>query len=87
MLEASNTMEMYFSPVDMADILIKKAPSIQLIDVRTPDQFEKFSLPNTINIPLTELLAEKNRDILNHSVYYSNGTTDAVKAWMISKQL
>ena len=91
MLDVSNNMDMYFSPDQVADLLIKKDPSIQLIDVRTPDQFEKFALPNAINIPLTEILSDKYRDVLDqgikYNIFYSNGNTDALKAWMITKQL
>jgi rhodanese-related sulfurtransferase len=91
MLEAANNMEMYFTSDDLADLMIKKDPSIQLIDVRPVDQFEKFSLPNAINIPLTDLLSEQYRDVLDqgvkYNIFYSNGTSDAVKAWMITRQL
>jgi sulfur-carrier protein adenylyltransferase/sulfurtransferase len=91
MLEEANNMQMYYSPDEVADLLIQKDPSIQLIDVRTPDQFELFSLPNAINIPLSDILSDEYRDYLNqdiyHNIFYSNGTTDAVKAWMITKQI
>lgn len=91
MLEEANNMQMYYTPDEVADLLIQKDPSIQLIDVRTPDQFELYSLPNAINIPLSDILSEEYRDYLNqgvyHNIFYSNGTTDAVKAWMITKQL
>lgn len=91
MLEEANNLQMYYSPDEVADLLIQKDPSIQLIDVRTPEQFELFSLPNAINIPLSNMLSEEYRDYINQDIYYnifySNGTTDAVKAWMITKQL
>lgn len=91
MLTEANNAVMYYSPDEVAEFLIQKDPSIQLIDVRSPDQFEKYALPNAINIPLTEILNEEYRDYLfqgaKHNIFYSNGTTDAVKAWMITKQL
>ncbi len=91
MLVESNNAVLYYSPDEVAELLIQKDPSIQLIDVRTPDQFEKFSLPNAINIPLSEILKDENRDYLDqgikYNIFYSNGSTDAVKAWMITKQL
>ncbi len=59
--------------------------------MRSPDQFEKYSLPNAINIPITDILSKDYHDRLNqdvyHNVFYSNGSTDAMKAWMITKQL
>lgn len=91
MLTEANNAVMYYSPDEVAELLIQKDPSIQLIDVRPPDQFEKYALPNAINIPLTEILKEEYRDYLyqgaKRNIFYSNGTTDAVKAWMITKQL
>ena len=91
MLIQSNNSVMYYSPDEVAELIIQKDPTIQLIDVRTPDEFEKFALPNAINIPLTDLLSDEYRDYLDQDVYYnifySNGTTDALKAWMISRQL
>jgi rhodanese-related sulfurtransferase len=75
----------------VADIIIQKDPEFQLIDVRSQDAFEKFSLPNAINVPLPDILSEDYRDIMNQDVkrniLYSNGTIDAMKAWMITSQL
>lgn len=91
MLEAANNLEMYFTADEVADLLVQKDLSIQLIDVRPVNEFEKFSLPDAINIPLTEILSEQYQDVLNqgvkYNIFYSNGTTDAVKAWMIARQL
>lgn len=91
MLVEANNSVMYYSPDEVADLIIQKDPTIQLIDVRTPDEFEKFSLPNAINIPLTELFSDEYRDYLDQDIYYnifySNGTTHSLKAWMIARQL
>ena len=91
MLEQANTRVQYYSPEEVADIIIQKDPEFQLIDVRSQDEFEKFSLPNAINVPLPDILSEDYRDIMNQDVkrniLYSNGTIDAMKAWMITSQL
>lgn len=90
LIEANNSV-MYYSTDEVADLIVQKDPTIQLIDVRTPDEFEKYSLPNAINIPLTDLLSEEYRDYLDQDIYYnifySNGNTNALKAWMIARQL
>lgn len=90
LIEANNSV-MYYTTDEVADLIIQKDPHIQLIDVRSADEFEKFSLPNAINIPLADLLADEYRDYLYQDVYYnifySNGNTDALKAWMIARQL
>ncbi len=78
-------------PDEVADWLVNKDPSIRLIDVRTPAEFEKFHLDNAINIPQTDILSEEWRDYVDQGVkmniFYSNGTTSAHKAWMILRQL
>jgi rhodanese-related sulfurtransferase len=62
-----------------------------LIDVRDPDEFDKFSLPGAINIPLSDLLNPQWTDVLNQdvkmNVFYSNGSLQANQAWMITRQL
>lgn len=91
MLEQSNNRMQYYSPEEIADIIIQNDPEYQLIDVRSQDEFEKFSLPNAINIPLPDILSDEFRDLLNQdikrNIFYSNGTIDAMKAWMITSQL
>src|SRR5450759_14600 len=72
-----NTRSQYVTPDAVADMIIKKNPSLRLIDVRSQDEFEKFSLPGAINIPVTDLLSDKYADILNQdiklNIFYSNG--------------
>jgi rhodanese-related sulfurtransferase len=75
----------------VADMLVQKDPSLQLIDVRGSDEFDKFHLPGAINIPLTNLLAAEWEEMLNQdvkmNVFYSNGNTQSNEAWMITRQL
>jgi rhodanese-related sulfurtransferase len=80
----------YMSPDELADKIIKKDPSVQLIDVRPADQFQKFSLPGSVNIPLPEILDAKWTETLNQTaktnVFYSNSSNDANQAWMLVRQ-
>ena len=91
LLGEANTRTQYVTPDAVADMIVNKDPSLQLIDVRSQEEFEKFSLPGAINIPLTDLLSEKYTDILNQdvkmNVFYSNGTVTANEAWMLTRQL
>jgi rhodanese-related sulfurtransferase len=79
------------SPDELADWLINNDPSIQLIDIRTPKEYEQFHLDEALNIPLSQLLEEEWIDYLDQGVmmniFYSNGTTLAIEAWMITRQL
>lgn len=52
-------------PDELADWLINKDPSIQLIDVRSPEEYEKFSLGNAINIPINDILSDEWVDYLD----------------------
>lgn len=86
-----NTRTQYIAPELVADMIIQKDPSIQLIDVRSQAEFEKYSLTGAINIPLSDLLSEEYADVLNQdikmNILYSNGTLAANEAWMITRQL
>ena len=81
----------FMSTDEIADALIQKDPSFQLIDVRAQDEYEKFHLPNAINIPLTDILSDEWADFLDQdvkmNVFYSNGNLKSNEAWMITRQL
>jgi rhodanese-related sulfurtransferase len=75
---------------ELADLLIQKDPSILLIDVRAEADYKKYSLPGAINIPLDSLLNEDwggylDQDV-KRNVFFSNGSTLAVQAWMLVHQ-
>ena len=81
----------------VSDKIIQKDPSIQLIDVRTAEEFEKFKLEGALNIPLADILEKDEKgnyvweDYLNQdikqNVFYSNGTVYANQAWMLLRRL
>lgn len=75
----------------LVDLLIQKDPSLMLVDVRSHEEFDAYSLPGAINIPLANLLSPVDRAQLNCKdylvVFYSNGTVLAEKAWVIARRL
>lgn len=91
LLQEAGAGVQFIAPDAVADMLVQKDPSLRLIDVRTPEEFDGYSMPGAINIPLSNLLAEEYRDILNQdayvNVFYSNGSVYANQAWMITRQL
>jgi rhodanese-related sulfurtransferase len=91
LLEEVKSGTQFIQPDEVADMLVSKDPTLQLIDVRNADEFEKFSLPGAINIPLTDILSPEWEELINqdvkYNVFYSNGTNDANEAWMITRQL
>ncbi len=91
LLEEVKSGTQFIGPDQVADMVISKDPSLQLIDVRSAAEYEKFNLPNSINIPLVDILNPEWEDYINQdvnlNVFYSNGTNDANQAWMITRQL
>jgi rhodanese-related sulfurtransferase len=91
LLSEANSRTQFIAPDAVADMIVRKDPSLRLIDVRSQDEFEKFSLPGAINIPSADLLSDNFTDILNQdtkmNVFYSNGTLAANEAWMVTRQL
>jgi rhodanese-related sulfurtransferase len=91
LLEEVNTRTQFITPETVADMIVKKDPQLQLIDVRSQDEFEKFRLPGAINIPLNDLLSDQYTDLLDQdvkmNVFYANSTVTANEAWMITRQL
>lgn len=75
----------------VADRIIRKDPSLRLIDVRKHEEYDAFSLPGAINIPLANILDEASMELLDCEryvlVFYSNDDLDATKAWMLSRRL
>jgi rhodanese-related sulfurtransferase len=78
------------SPDQMADAIINNDPSYQLIDLRSTEEARHFSLPGAINIPFDSLLHEKWApyvdQVARKNVFYSNGTTLASQAWVLTRQ-
>jgi len=91
LLQEAGAGMQFIAPDAVADLLVQKDPSLRLIDVRTPEEFDAYSLPGAVNIPLSNLLADEYTDILNQdayvNVFYSNGSVYANQAWMITRQL
>jgi rhodanese-related sulfurtransferase len=91
LLNEVNEGAQFVSTDEIADMLVQKDPSLQLIDVRSQAEYEKYSLPGSINIPLSDLLSEEYEDYLDQgvkmNVFYSNGNLKSNEAWMITRQL
>jgi len=91
LLEEVKEGTQFIHPDEVAHMLVSKDPTLQIIDVRSADEFDKFSLPNSINIPLSDILNPEYEEYINQdvklNVFYSNGTTDANQSWMITRQL
>lgn len=80
----------FISPDIVADRIIKKDPSLVLIDVRNTDEYSAYSLPGALNIPLSDLLKPEQTDLLTQDgidfIFYSNSDIQADKAWILCKR-
>lgn len=71
-------------PEVLAEWIIQGKADYYLIDLRTPEEFEKYSLPEAENIPLVSLPdAELFRN--QKLILYSNDNIEAAQGWFILK--
>lgn len=81
----------------VARAIIEGDPTILIVDTRSSDQYEAFSLPGSVNIPLKELIDstgiidEKWENYLGiegmYIAFYSNGDVCADQAWVLCTRL
>jgi rhodanese-related sulfurtransferase len=96
LLLAISNNDRFYTPDEVARLIISEDPSIQLIDVRNPEEYQKFSLPGAINIPLSAILDKDEKgnfiwegylnDETKTTILYSNGSVYANQAWMLTKR-
>ncbi|MCK5678287.1 MAG: rhodanese-like domain-containing protein [Flavobacteriaceae bacterium] len=83
--------ERFISTDLLAEKLINQDPSVLLIDMRSEKEFNEFSLPNAINIPLKNLLDDDYIGYIDQDIYdvvlFSNDSFYADQAWMLGNRL
>lgn len=76
---------------EVARFIVSEDSTIQLIDLRTPDEFNEFSLPGAVNMPYEKLLEMDLESYLNRdgisNVFYSNGDIYANYALTLARGL
>jgi len=97
LLQEINDNTRYVSTDEVAEKLIYGDAYLQLIDVRSPEDFKHFHLKGAVNIPLDSLLNRDNKgnyvneDLLDQdivtNVFYSNGTIYSNQAWVLIRRL
>lgn len=75
----------------VAEMIIEGDPTLELIDVRSLDEYEEFTLTGSINIPLDSLMVEYYQGFLGiedmNVVFFDNDDIRADQAWVISKRM
>ena len=81
----------YVNTDQVAKMIIQNDPSLEIIDVRSQAEYNEFSLPNAINIPLDSIISSSNLLYFGihgvNVVFVSNDDITADQAWVISKRL
>jgi len=81
----------YFSTDEVAKMIIVQDPLLLLVDIRTREEYDEFSLPGAMNIPFDSLLNDEYTRYINQNVYnvifYSHGSSLSDQAWFILTRL
>ena len=83
--------ERYISTDVLADRMINQDPTLLLIDLRPSEDYNKYALPNAINIPIENIFSKDYEGYLNQVEYdvvlYSNDNFKADQAWILCNRL
>ena len=81
----------YLSPDQVARSVVSEDKDIQLIDLRTPDEYRAFNIPGSVNIPYNQFLDHDPENILKNgkskTIFYSNGDLYSNYALVIARGL
>lgn len=89
LLSEINNQESVFNVDQVARFIVSEDSTIQLIDLRTPEEFKAFNIPGAINLPYNELLNSDPAAIFGDhnikNIFYSNGDFDSNYALIAAK--
>ena len=81
----------YMSVDQVAKLIVTEDSSVQVIDLRSPEEFRKANLPGSVNIPYDKLLENEQISSLSNgkskNIFYSNGDFESNYALAISRGL
>ena len=91
MFQELNKEERYISVDEVADRLIQNDPVLLLVDLRAAVEYDSFSLPNAVNIPIEKILDVESEEYLGRKemdlVFYCNDGIKSEQAWQIRKRI
>ena len=74
----------HVSALELARWIRDRRPGLRVIDVRSPDEFARFSIPTAENVPIERIPGARFRDD-ETVVLYSEGGAHAAQAWVFLK--
>jgi rhodanese-related sulfurtransferase len=89
-LAAALDADSYVTVDQVARLLVNEDSTYQLIDLRSPEEFQAASIPDAINIPYNTMFSAHLESFLNRNVrniFYANGDYIANYALVIAEGL
>ena len=90
-LEEALDLNTYFTTDQVARLVASEDKTIQLIDLRSDDEFRRFSIPGAVNVPYSAFLDKDPASILNNKetryIFYSNGDLFSNYALVLARGL
>jgi len=87
LLQKSQINDFIISVDKVARFIANEDSTIQIIDLRNPDEYREANIPGSINIPYKNLLNKDFEGYLNQkkikNILYSNGEIISAQAWTI----
>ena len=91
LLEESLDKNSSFTADQVARFVVTEDSTIQLIDLRTPAEYQQFNIPGSISLPYAAFLETDPGPFLNkpeiRNVFYSNGDMNASYALILARGL
>jgi len=81
---------LYYDPEDLQKSLTKNGNEIDLIDLRSPDQFLDNAITGAINIPFQRILEDEYRSYFTDNklkVIYTDQESKAAEVWTLLTQM
>jgi rhodanese-related sulfurtransferase len=80
-----------FSVDQVARFIVSEDSTVQLIDLRTPEEFRTMNIPGSVNIPYATIMDTDPSALLNngktHNIFYSNGDLESGYALALTRGL
>jgi rhodanese-related sulfurtransferase len=81
----------YLTVDQVARFLVSEDSSVQIFDLRTPEEFRTANIPGSVNMPYAKLLDKDPAGFLNtgkaRNIFYSNGDFESNYALAIARGL
>ena len=91
LIAKSSSPEIYFSVDEIARFMNNEDSTVQLIDLRSAEEFRKCNIPGSVNIPFNDLLNPNSTGYFNQknvrTIFYGNSDKNANAAWTITTGL